>query len=563
MRIFGKICLVPPADITSPKAGRWRIQGDRHVITMLKRVFSGVEQWHISEVEMSNIPENCRDLLWFLDRYPMEVKDLEVMQAGARQHVATLDQLDEISAPKYKPQEYPLAIPLRDYQRVAVDLYLARGSLLLGDDIGIGKTAVAIGSFADPATLPAIVCTLAHLPRQWEKEIHRFMPSLTTHLIKKKSPYPLPEINGRGPDIIIINYHKLAGWSEVLCDYARSVVYDEVQELRREESKKYAAAMEISNSCDYRLGLTATPIYNYGGEYFNVNETISPGVLGTVGEFRRSWCGGAYNKITIRDPKAFGSYLRENHIMLRRTRQEVGREMPALSKVIHTVDSDSRELHKVKDSATELARIILDREKSSSQERYTASGRFDMIMRQVTGLSKAPYVADFVKILLETGEKIVLYGWHREVYSIWAHRLKEFNPIWYTGSESAVKKDTGVQKFIGGEAQLLLISLRAGAGLDGLQYSGCRTVVFGELDWSPGVHEQNIGRVCRDGQPEPVVAYYLVADDGADPFMVDVLGLKQEQVEGIRNPDDIFPERKGAPSKDISALAKAYLEGKI
>ena len=108
-----------------------------------------------------------------------------------------------------------------------------------------------------------------------------------------------------------------------------------------------------------------------------------------------------------------------------------------------------------------------------------------------------------------------------------------------------------------------MISLRAGAGLDGLQYSGCRTIVFGELDWSPGVHEQNIGRVHRDGQPDPVVAYYLVADDGADPIMVETLGLKQDQVDGIRNPDDIFPERKGGPGKDISALAKAYLEGKV
>ncbi len=560
MRTFGKIHLAP-AEISKPE--RWVIKGDRHVITMLKRVFSGVEQWHISEVEMSNSPENCRDLIWFLGRYPMEVKDLAAMQAGASQHIATLDRLDEITAPNYKPQEYALAIPLRGYQRVAVDLYLARGSLLLGDDIGIGKTAVAIGSFADPATLPAVVVTLAHLPRQWEKEIRRFMPSLTTHVVKKGTPYPLPEINGRGPDVIITNYHKIAGWSEVLSQYVKSVVYDEVQELRREESNKYAAAIEISGACNYHLGLTATPVYNYGGEYFNVNEAISPGVLGTRAEFYRSWCYGHYNKIAIRDPKAFGSYLRENHIMLRRTRREVGREMPAVSKVIHTVDSDSRELHKIKDSATELARIILDRAESSSQERYVASGQFDMLMRQITGLSKAPYVADFVKILLEAGEKIVLYGWHREVYSIWASRLKDYDPIWYTGSESAVKKDAGVQSFISGEAQLLMISLRAGAGLDGLQYSGCRTIVFGELDWSPGVHEQNIGRVHRDGQPDPVVAYYLVADDGADPIMVETLGLKQDQVDGIRNPDDIFPERKGGPGKDISALAKAYLEGKV
>lgn len=71
-----------------------------------------------------------------------------------------------------------------------------------------------------------------------------------------------------------------------------------------------------------------------------------------------------------------------------------------------------------------------------------------------------------------------------------------------------------------------------------------------------------VGRVHRDGQAEPVVAYYLVADDGADPIMVETLGLKQEQVDGIRSPDDIFPERKPGATKNIAALAKAYLEGK-
>lgn len=70
-------------------------------------------------------------------------------------------------------------------------------------------------------------------------------------------------------------------------------------------------------------------------------------------------------------------------------------------------------------------------------------------------------------------------------------------------------------------------------------------------------------RIHRDGQTEPVVAYYLISDDGVDPFMVDALDLKSEQVEGIRNPDEIFPERKAGAAKNIPALAAAYLKGEI
>jgi hypothetical protein len=69
------------------------------------------------------------------------------------------------------------------------------------------------------------------------------------------------------------------------------------------------------------------------------------------------------------------------------------------------------------------------------------------------------------------------------------------------------------------------MSLRSGAGLDGLQ-KRCSTMVFGELDWSPGVHHQCIGRLDREGQEQPVTAMFLVCDDGSDPPMMEVLGLK-------------------------------------
>ena len=108
----------------------------------------------------------------------------------------------------------------------------------------------------------------------------------------------------------------------------------------------------------------------------------------------------------------------------------------------------------------------------------------------------------------------------------------------------------------------MIISLRSGAGLDGLQFSGCRTVVYGELDWSPAQHEQASGRVHRDGQKEPVVAYYLVSDEGCDPFMVDILGIKREQSEGIKNPDRQFGKKPEDKSKSMADVARQYLERK-
>src|SRR5690606_9105578 len=112
-----------------------------------------------------------------------------------------------------------------------------------------------------------------------------------------------------------------------------------------------------------------------------------------------------------------------------------------------------------------------------------------------------------------------------------------------------------------GDSQVLIMSLRSGAGVDGLQHV-CRTVVFGELDWSPGVHEQCTGRVDRDGQASPVVAYYLTADEGSDPIVVDVLGVKRQQSEGVRNPGGPLAERADIGEDALRRLAAEFLRSK-
>ena len=204
--------------------------------------------------------------------------------------------------------------------------------------------------------------------------------------------------------------------------------------------------------------------------------------------------------------------------MIRRTRKDVGRELPGLSVVPYAVDADEAALDSVGDSCRELAKIILAQGEGYRGQKMHASEELSNKLRQATGIAKAPYVSDFVRLLVEAGEKIVLFAWHREVYSIYLDKLKEFNPVMYTGSESTAQKEAAKNAFVEGDSKVMLISLRAGAGLDGLQ-NACRTVVFGELDWSPGVHVQCAGRVARDGQQEKVVAYFLISDGGSDPIV--------------------------------------------
>jgi len=369
----------------------------------------------------------------------------------------------------------------------------------------------------------------------------------------------------RVPDVILINYHKLDGWVEHLARLARTVVFDETQELRHSGTKKYTAASAIAKEADLRIGLTATPIYNYGVEIFNVMDAIAPGQLGTRKEFLDEWCGesrGDDNKAKVSDPAALGAYLRASGLMIRRTRKEVGRELPALTVVRHVVECDAERIAKATEDIAELARRVLDRI-GTNLERMQSAGELDHKLRQATGISKAPAVADFVRLLVEAGERVVLFAWHHDVYALYRDNFErkgaEIPFAMFTGKESDVEKERARDAFVKGHARVLIISLRAGAGLDGLQYVS-RTVVFGELDWSPGVHWQDIGRVHRDGQLEPVMAYYLVAEEGSDPVISDVLGVKEAQAQGIVDPDKAgTPELTGASDDHIRKLAEDVL----
>lgn len=546
----------------------WLIQGEPFVRARLKRVFPRVPQHAAKHISISTTPENTRELAWFLERYPMDVDRRDIMDRLAAHHRDSESKLADLMAGHVTPIDIRLARPAREYQAFAAQMLELKGGYLLADDLGLGKTVSAICGMVRAENLPVVVVCPAHLPRQWRAMIKEFAPDLTTHILKKGQPYDLMPrkrstqielIQPRLPDVIITSYHKLRGWAETLHGFAKYVVFDECQALRSPSTEIYRAAAHLSAGAARRLGLSATPIYNYGHEFYHVINAIIPEALGEYDEFVREWCGASVDgKARLADAKEFGAYLRREGIMLRRTRADVGRELPDLSKIVHEIEADEKALDALHSDAISLAKIVLRHNEQFRGEKMQAAGEFDALMRQATGIAKAPYVAEFVKLLLDSGEPIVLFGWHRAVYNIWMEALAEHKPVLYTGSESANQKAEAVASFLSGEARVLIMSLRSGAGVDGLQ-GYCNTVVFGELDWSPGVHEQCIGRVHRDGQDAPCAAYFLVSDSGADPIMAEVLGVKREQIEAVRNPDSAMAERIDTGENNIRRLAREFL----
>jgi SNF2 family DNA or RNA helicase len=526
----------------------WALKAAPYVLIKAKRLFPRAYPYLDGGIVLHATPEVGRDLQWLLERYPMEM-DAETaarLAGDADEHRRTEQAVHAILTGErpHLPFAEP-ARPAREYQLVAADLALTTGSLLLADDVGLGKSMSGLLLLREPNALPALIVTLTHLPAQWVDELLKTLPLLRYHVAKRMQPHDLRDRNGHEPDVLIMQYSKLRGWGDHLAGNVRTVIFDEVQELRRMDSQKWQAASRVAFQAEYRVGLTATPVYNYGDEVHTIMEVLAPGRLGSREEFLREWGGRSEvgfegRHATVRDPAALGLYLRDQGLMLRRSRKDVGRELPPVIRVPHAIDADADLFESLIEDALDLAEILVHRT-APRQQLFQASGEFDWRMRQATGIAKAPYVAEFVKMLLETDEQVVLFGWHRAVYDIWLDRLADANPVLYTGTESPTQKQRNADAFLSGASRVLLMSLRAGAGLDGLQ-EAARIAVFGEIDWAPAIHTQCIGRLQRDHADgtvpeEPVVAYFLLSDHGSDPVMAEVLQLKRQQADPILDPD--------------------------
>jgi SNF2 family DNA or RNA helicase len=548
----------------------WVLEARADVITKVKRLFPKAQANRRGFVTLTDTPELARDLEWILQRWPLDLKpaDRKHLKARADQH-REREQLVHDILTGAQPHvglagwQDPIRTP-REYQLTAADLALATGQLLIADDLGLGKTMTGLLVLRNPDALPALVVCPTHLPRQWEQEIAKTLPMLRTHVVRSLSPYDPAkrrEMRGHDPDVLIMGYAKLRGWGNHLAGRIRTVIFDEAQELRRTDSDKYLAAAQIADGAGYRVGLTATPVYNYGGEIHNVMSVLCPDALGSREEFAREWCNGLWSdKVAVDDPAGLSVYLRDQGLMIRRTVKDVGRELPhgEAVKIPHSIESDGDVFERLAADAIDLAQMIVARS-ATKQELWQARGEFDWKLRQATGIAKAPYVAEFVKLLLDSEQKVILFGWHRAVYDIWADRLQEHDPVFYTGEESPAQKQRAKERFLtDDDCRIFVMSLRSGAGLDGLQHN-CRVGVFGELDWSPAMHDQCIGRYARDGQLEEALAYFLVSDHGADPAMAEVLEAKRQQQDPLLDPDAPLFQQAPDVGDRVALLAEQIL----
>lgn len=185
------------------------------------------------------------------------------------------------------------------YQRRASLMMVARPRLVLGDDVGLGKTLETVVALSylrvrNPG-MKTLIFTEKSTLRQWAKEISWLTPGMSTQIITADSATPKGRkvaFSKMSADITITTYSLLYKDRDAMMrglgkDY--TLVFDEPP-FRNPDSQGSKIAREMSFEAARCYGLTATVVEGRLEDAFGIYSVIWPGLFPSKAFFQKSFC---------------------------------------------------------------------------------------------------------------------------------------------------------------------------------------------------------------------------------------------------------------------------------
>jgi superfamily II DNA or RNA helicase len=438
---------------------------------------------------------------------------------------------------------------LRPYQKAGVT-WMARlahwgAGAILADEMGLGKTIQTLALLLHRAPLgPALVVAPTSVVSNWVNEAARFAPELKVRLYRGSDRAGMLRDLGPG-DLVITSYAIATLEAEALAGISfGSLVLDEAQAVKNAATDRARALRDLN--AQWRLGLTGTPIENHLGELWSLLRVVSPGVLGSWEQFRARYA------IPI---EKFGDDVRRRGLaallrpfILRRTKGEVARELPARTEILRLVRLSPEEQGLYEELRAATLKEVA--EAKSNPDRDASHMRFVMLaaltrLRQLcchprlvypataAGSSKAKYLLELLTELREGGHKALVFSQFRSFLDLLAPRLVQhgLKVLVLDGTTPAEVRDRRIAEFQEGEVDAFLISLKAGGF--GLNLTAADTVIHLDPWWNPAVEDQATARAHRMGQRKPVTAVRLVARGTIEEAVLGLHAAKRALAAGI------------------------------
>jgi superfamily II DNA or RNA helicase len=457
-----------------------------------------------------------------------------------------------------KPQQYPVVRFALQHRRV-----------LIGDDMGWGKTVSSLAAAAADGAWPAVVVCRPSLTLNWAAEITRFFPALAVYQASGVTPQPVPP----GTDVIIIGSAALAakprgtgdggtefGWVKTLAAAGpKALIIDEGQDTKERSANRSRACEQLAAAVIARdglvLDLTGTAILNRPRE---LCQQLS--ILGRIGEFggpkaflwryclseTNQWgasYNGARNLIELHDR------LRAWGIMIRRADDAALGLPPCREHVLRIPEAglDQAAMDRYRQAEADLLGYLAEQARTTAQRlgenpasaavqaviRARAAEHLVAIntLRQLAGQAKRGYVTAWVRERVAAGEKVMIAAHHRDQVDAYA---AEFGGLKLQGGQPVAEKEAAKAAFQQRPAaEAPVIAVAIGAGGVGHTLTAAKVGIQAEQAWTPGETQQMKKRLHRIGQDRPVDYYITVAEGTIDEHLWAVVTGKQATLDAV------------------------------
>jgi len=456
-----------------------------------------------------------------------------------------------------------LKATLRDYQQQGLNwLQFLRSyqfNGILADDMGLGKTVQTLAHLLlekerKRMDKPCLIIAPTSLMGNWRRESEQFTPKLKVLILQgpdRKQHFD--EISHY--DLVLTTYPLLVRDHETLLaqDY-HYLILDEAQVIKNPRAKAARFAREVKAS--HRLCLTGTPMENHLGELWALFDFLMPSFLGESKLFTQRF----------RTPiEKYGDTEQRQRLarriapfMLRRSKAEVVKELPAKTEILRSVALDKKQAALYESIRLSMEKKVRDaiKQKGLARSHITI---LDALLKlrqtccdpQLLSLPQAKKVKDSAKLemlmdmlpeMLEERRRILLFSQFTKMLSIIEKQLIESGIRYTKLTGQTRKRDEVIESFRRGEVDVFLISLKAGGV--GLNLTEADTVIHYDPWWNPAVENQATDRAHRIGQNKAVFVYKLITENTLEEKIMAMQARKQALADGVYSKGEQAKELK-------------------
>lgn len=522
---------------------------------------------------------DLEELSQFMDEYHVDIKDihdgsltLNKNRVFALNNDATQLQHLQIERQasfqdliqQFHHQVYPLTPYyeklLRDYQKEGYQwlrtLHDFGFNGILADDMGLGKTLQVIALLDQLETdKPSLVVCPSSLIYNWEDEVHKFSQTLPVTCIVSDAKTRASLIQTMGDKHLYVTSYDYMRRDVELYDSIEFeyVILDESQYIKNQKTKNATSVKQLHAL--HKLALSGTPIENSLAELWSVFDFLMPQYLYNYHYFQKKF---ETDIVKNQDQKKIQQLQKMvSPFILRRHKKDVLLELPDKIEKTQLIPFTQQESELY---FANLAKINTQLQELFQMEKVDKIVILSMLtkLRQICceprmiydniyqSSSKMKACMDLLCNYKSNHQKVLLFSSFTKVFDLIEEELK-LNGIRYfilTGGTSKETRREIVQRFQEGEADVFLISLKAGG--TGLNLTKAQAVIHYDPWWNISAQNQATDRAYRIGQYHNVIVHQLIMKDSIEE-KIQILQVKKKELA------DMFVENSEGNISSLSA----------